>query len=105
MRALAQHGLAMGADAALRGARAMAVAELAAEPKLREVMRDLFYQHAVLSTSARAARACLGMVTIIERGFWCKAGPCSTSTPCAPVHVMLQPVLHKSQAVDRMLCK
>ena len=50
-----QHGLAMKADAALRGARAMAVAELAAEPKLREVMRDLFYQHAVLSTSARPA--------------------------------------------------
>lgn len=78
----AQHGLAMGADAALRGARAMAVAELAAEPKLREVMRDLFYQHAVLSTSARSASAYIGLIPVAERRFWCKAGPCHPSAPC-----------------------
>ena len=47
-----QHGLRRDAAAALRGARAMAVAELAAEPKLREVIRDLFYEHAVVSTGA-----------------------------------------------------
>lgn len=52
--AVLQHGLRMDAAAALRGARAMAVAELAVEPRLRDAMRDLFYNNAAVSTGAPA---------------------------------------------------
>ena len=85
---LVQHGLAMRADAALRSARAMAVAELAAEPKLREVMRDLFYQHAVLSTSARSATPPLPARC---GGCWCNIDACSISTPCCAPNCALPP--------------
>ena len=55
--AVLQHGLRMDAAAALRGARAMAVAELAVEPRLRDAMRDLFYNNAAVSTGVPAELA------------------------------------------------